>query len=285
MNVRVAGLSDVGRVRSQNQDRLLVADLTLHRERGGFAEPVQDFPVGLAVDLSVGTKGVLALVADGMGGARSGEVASRMTATGVYEELITNWAAEPDVSPDRFAARLAQAVREANVRIYEASKHHAEYRGMGSTATVAGILGESLHLAQVGDSRAYLVRRGEAIQLSQDQSIVEQMVRAGEMSQAEAERSQHKNVLLQAMGSVPDVSVDLTSQDLLPGDAVVLCSDGLTNLVTDAEIAHAVNTSSDVSIACSELIAAANARGGSDNVTVLILEISERGAAMDPVAS
>ena len=273
MKARITGLSDVGRVRSQNQDRLLVADLTLQKSLGGMAEPVHDFPVGAMLEVPVGPKGVLALVADGMGGAQSGEVASRMTANGVYEELVTNWTAEADSSADRFAGRLAQAVRDANARIYEASQTHAEYRGMGSTATVVGLLGRSLYLAQVGDSRAYLVRWGQATQLSKDQSMVEQLVRDGEISQYEAERSQHKNVLLQAMGSVRDVNVDLSTVPLEDGDTVVLCSDGLTNLVTDAEIAHAVETSSNISIACSELVAAANARGGSDNVTVLLVQV------------
>ena len=273
MNARITGLSDVGRVRSQNQDRLLVADLTLHKSQGGLSEPVHEFPIGAVMDVPVGPKGVLILVADGMGGAQSGEVASKMTATGVYEEMVTNWTAEPDASPDRFAGRLGQSLRDANVRIYEASQRVAEYRGMGSTATVVGLLGSSLYLAQVGDSRAYLVRWGQAIQLSKDQSMVEQLVRDGELSEYEAERSQHKNVLLQAMGSVRDVVVDLSTQPLQEGDTVVLCSDGLTNLVTDTEIAHAVETSSDISIACSELVAAANARGGSDNVTVLMARV------------
>ena len=279
VQLRLSGLSDVGRVRSNNQDSMLAADLTMHREMGGFTEPILEFGVGDTLEMEVGPKGFLFLVADGMGGAQAGEVASHMAATGVYEELVTNWAAEPELAPDRFASRMAQAVTEANRRIFEAAHNNPEYHGMGTTITVAGVLGDMLYLAQVGDSRGYLVRRDDAVQLSRDQSVVEHLVRAGQMSQEEAARSQRKNVLLQAMGTVADVEVDVSYQRLRSGDALLLCSDGLSGVVGDAEIADVVRSCSDPSIACSELVALANARGGSDNVTVMVAEVTGPGLA------
>lgn len=280
VHLKISGLSDVGRVRTNNQDSLLAADLTLHRELGGFTEPIHDFGVGGTIDVVVGQKGFVFLVADGMGGAQAGEVASHLAATGVYEELMTNWAAEAALAPDRFAGRLAEAVVEANRRIFEAANQHVEYHGMGTTLTLAGVLGDMLYLAQVGDSRGYLVRRDDAVQLSRDQSVVEHLVRAGQMSQDEAARSQRKNVLLQAMGTVANVEVDVSFQSLRQGDAIVLCSDGLTGVVGDSELAEAVRSSTDPSIACSELVALANARGGTDNITVIVAEVSGPGLAL-----
>lgn len=278
--LRVSALSDVGRQRQVNQDSLLVADLSLDRQRGGVSDPIFEFATGTTLEFDVGPKGFLFLVADGMGGANAGEVASRMAVSGVYEELVTNWIAEPNVTPDRFAGRLVQAVQEANRRIFAAAQQHLEHRGMGSTMTAGGILGDVLYLAQVGDSRAYLIRGGDAWQLSRDQSVVEHLVRAGQMSPAEAERSERKNVLLQAMGTVEDVEVDLSFQTLRRGDALILCSDGLTGTVTDAELAGSLSLASDPSIACSELVALANARGGADNITVLLAEIDGESLAL-----
>lgn len=266
----ISGLSNVGRQRTNNQDSMLAADLSLHLDRGGVADPIHEFGIGNSLDVHVGPKGFLMMVADGMGGARAGEVASRMAVNGIHEELVTNWVAEPDPTAERFGAELVEAVREANRRIYEAAQLNEEYRGMGTTVTAGGVLGDVVYVAQVGDSRAYLIRDGEAVQLSRDQSVVEHLVRAGKLTPLEAERSERKNVLLQAMGTGEDVDVDLSFQTLRQGDVLLFCSDGLTGTVTAPELSEIVGLASDPSIACSELVALANARGGSDNITILV---------------
>lgn len=277
VHLTIAGLSDVGRMRANNQDSLLAADLTRSRHQSAVAAPIQDFGSGSSVEVEVGQKGFVFMVADGMGGAQAGEVASRLAATGVYEALLARWVAEPTAGPERFVLRLAEAVGHTNRRIFEASNQNMAYHGMGTTLTLAGILGDMLYLAQVGDSRAYLVRGGDAVQLSRDQSVVEHLVRAGKMSREEAARSRRKNVLLQAMGTVADIDIDMSVQRLRLNDVIVLCSDGLTEAVRNVEIGEVVSSTTDPSIACSELVARANARGGPDNITVIVARLSGPG--------
>jgi serine/threonine protein phosphatase PrpC len=150
---------------------------------------------------------------------------------------------------------------------------------MGTTATAAGVLGTSLIMAQVGDSRAYLIRNGDAVQLTRDQSLTQRLVEAGEMTEEEAERSARRNIILQALGPEPNVIVELTVQELRENDALVLCSDGLTGNVRGDEIAKVVTAHPEPADACSALIAMANDRGGPDNITVAIARFT--GDALD----
>ncbi|MBI2536249.1 MAG: Stp1/IreP family PP2C-type Ser/Thr phosphatase [Gemmatimonadetes bacterium] len=271
IRVSVFAKSDLGRNRDHNEDCFLVADLTA--QRASLQPEVRSHQLG--------PKGSLIMVADGMGGAAAGEVASDMAAKVVYEHLITQWNADDEHTPQRFAYRLKEAVELANQKIHAYAKEHPELKGMGTTTTAVGILAGHLYLTQVGDSRAYLVRNGTAVQLTKDQSLMQRLVDAGELTEEEAEKSERKNIILQALGPDPRVRVDLTHQEARRGDAVVLCSDGLSGQVRKDEIAGVVNRTPDLVEACSKLIDLANERGGPDNITVIIARL-DGGGLVDP---
>ena len=264
--------TDLGQSREHNEDTFFVADLTSGSSRleSELAECV------------VGPRGLLFLVADGMGGAAAGELASAMAADLIYGHLMGTWAKESDeeVTEERFTMRLREAVELANLQINTYAKDHLEVRGMGTTATVAGIFGRNLYLAQVGDSRAYVVRHSLAVQLTKDQSLTQRLVDAGELTEEEAEASVRRNIILQALGPDPKIAVDLTTQELRRGDTLVLCSDGLSGQVKREEIAEMVNRESNLEMLGTQLIDLANERGGPDNITVVIAKFDGKG--LDP---
>jgi len=253
-------LTDVGHTRDHNEDTYLVADL----ERG---TPV-DFD-GAPRELAAAAHGLLFLVADGMGGAASGELASGMAGQIVLNTLRSTWRPEDAPSADAFAAALREATETANNRIHQYAKENPEHRGMGTTATLAGLFGDRLFLAQVGDSRAYLVRGGDARQLTKDQSLMQRLVEAGELTQEEADASDRRNIILQALGPDAHVTVDLTHQQVRRGDTLILCSDGLSGLVRTEEIARYASEIESVDVLCRRLVEKANERGGPDNITVI----------------
>src|SRR5262249_50310560 len=150
-----------------------------------------------------------------------------------------------------------------------------------TTATVAGLLGDTLYLAQIGDSRAYLVRNDVARQITKDQSLMQKLIEAGELTEEEAEHSERRNIILQALGPEPTIKVDLTHQQLRRGDTLVLCSDGLSGQVSKDDIAQIVKTEKDLTNACRLLIDRANANGGPDNITVIVARF-EGGGLRDP---
>ena len=184
---------------------------------------------------------------------------------------------------------IKRATSAANAEIHMFAVEHPEFRGMGTTATVAGVLGDSVYLAQVGDSRAYLVRGGVAQQITKDQSLMQRLVEAGELTQEEAEQSERRNIILQALGPEPTIKVDLTSQQLRRGDVLVLCSDGLSGQVRTDEIARVVSDEPDLMAACKRLIDRANEAGGPDNITVIAARFDGDGlilpGATDPSAT
>lgn len=204
-----------------------------------------------------------------MGGAAAGEIASSMAVDIVLKELRARQTAGPPTDAATFAQALVAATTAANERIHRYALDHLEYRGMGTTATVAGILGDTLYIAQVGDSRAYLVREGKARQITKDQSLMQRLIEAGEITAEEAEVSERRNIILQALGPEAVIKVDITRQQLRQGDTLVLCSDGLSGLVRDFEIAEAVAAEPDLRALCARLIATANSKGGPDNITVV----------------
>jgi len=177
----------------------------------------------------------------------------------------------------RFAYRMKEAVELANAQIYSYAREHPEVRGMGTTVTAAGIFGTDLYVAQIGDSRAYLVRRAEAIQLTKDQSLMQRLVDAGELTEDEAEQSERRNIILQALGPDPRVKVDLTSQSIRRGDTLILCSDGLSGLVRREEFATLAQQHNDPPALCAALIDLANTRGGPDNITVITARFEGEG--------
>lgn len=265
--VRVFGRTDVGRTREHNEDAFLVADLTT-----GNASLQEDVRTHV-----VGDRGSLFMVADGLGGAAAGEVASEMAISTVYEEMMERWANTNETDPLVFASALKAAADVTNQRIYDYAHEHPEHRGLGTTATIVGVLGDTLYLAQVGDSRAYLLRDGRAYQITKDQSLTQRLVEAGELTPEEAERSERRNIILQALGPEPAVKVDLTHQQLRRGDTLVLCTDGLSGLVSRDEITEVMHEIPDLVLACRELIDRANEAGGPDNITVVAAQFDGEG--------
>jgi len=265
--VNVFGRTDVGRTREHNEDAFVVADLTTND--ASLQPSVRQHRVG--------DKGTLFMVADGMGGAAAGEIASQMAIEIVLKELRESWVPLQQPSPDAFASCLKRAAAAANQMIHSYASSHQEYRGMGTTATIAGLLADTLYVAQVGDSRGYLVRDGVAKQITKDQSLMQKLIEAGEITVEEAEMSDRRNIILQALGPEPHVKIDLTHQRVRRDDVLVLCSDGLSGLVKPEQIAQAVTEEANPELAAERLVDLANASGGPDNITVVIARFDGTG--------
>ncbi|AHG90380.1 protein phosphatase 2C domain protein [Gemmatirosa kalamazoonensis] len=273
--VRVFARTDVGRTREHNEDAFLVADLR--------AEEALRFDDGEAParpqEVLTGNPGMLFIVADGLGGAAAGEVASHMAVQTVFDTL-RNRLAGPAADPARFATALRDATLAANEAIHLHAQRNRELHGMGTTITAAALLGDTLFLAQVGDSRAYIIRDGAAQQITKDQSLMQKLVEAGEITPEQAELSARRNIILQALGPETSVKIDLTHQLLRRGDLLVLCSDGLFGQVRAEELAQIAATAPDLDALCRDLIDRANDRGGPDNITVVAARFD--GAALTP---
>jgi len=205
--------------------------------------------------------GLLA-IADGMGGHASGEVASKMA----IEILKDSLKKEGEPLPDR----LNSGVKLANKSIYDASHSQSRLNGMGTTLTALQLNGNRLSIAHVGDSRAYLFRGGVIEQITDDHTIVSEQVARGMMTREEAARSDMRNILSRALGIAPEVDVDIEELTVSEGDQLVLCSDGLSELISDDEILSEVQTSNRPEIVCDELVNLAIQRGGEDNITVIV---------------
>jgi protein phosphatase len=269
VRVSVFGKTDLGRTREHNEDTFLVADLSTGK--ASLQPEVRNHVIG--------PRGSLFMVADGMGGAAAGEMASAMAAEHIHRHMATKWTRDSDSTAERFAFRMKEAVELANSAIYGYAREHPEVRGMGTTVTAAGIFGSDLYLAQIGDSRAYLIRGRDAIQLTKDQSLMQRLVDAGELTEDEAEQSERRNIILQALGPDPRVKVDLTHQSVRRGDTLILCSDGLSGLVKREEFASLTQQHRDPQALCAALIDLANARGGPDNITVVTAYFEGDGLA------
>ena len=265
--VHVFGRTDVGRTREHNEDAFVVVDLTTND--ASLQPSVRQHRLG--------PRGSLFMVADGMGGAAAGEIASQMATEIVLKEFREHWLPLQDLTTDAFARVLKRAVQNANQQIHGYASSHQEFRGMGTTATIAGLLADTLYLAQVGDSRGYLVRAGVAKQITKDQSLMQKLIEAGELTEEEAAQSERRNIILQALGPEPAIKVDLTHQKVRRGDTLVLCSDGLSGQVARDEIARIVTEEKDLVQACRRLIDMANNAGGPDNITVIIARFDGAG--------
>ena len=270
--VQYYGRTDVGLVREHNEDNFLVADLS--QERRGLG----DTPAILKTTL--GDRGLVLAVCDGMGGAAAGEVASQMAVDTIYEIMQ---AGSPPKDRDHLARRLVRAVEEAGSRIFAAAKMDRSRRGMGTTATVAAMMDGTLFVGQVGDSRAYVLRGDQLALVTKDQSLVNQLIEAGQLTEEEAEAFEHSNIILQALGTTEEVTVDLTFLELRQGDRLLMCSDGLSGLVHGDMMREVLKSSRDLSEAAQQLIAMANAGGGHDNITVICAEFD--GTTLRPPSS
>ena len=207
-------------------------------------------------------------VADGMGGARGGEIASRVAATALGESV--------DGSGE---ARVVALIQEANRQVYDRAREDSEAAGMGTTITVALFENGIVSIGHVGDSRAYLIRDRSVDQLTEDHSLVAELVRTGRLSPEEAESHPQRSVITRALGTDPDVDVDSFSVEAKPGDVFLICSDGLTAMVDDDTILDVIERDrTDLDAAAKELVNAANRNGGEDNITVVFFEVVEEGA-------
>ena len=233
--VEQAGRTDVGRQRSANEDSF-------------FVNPP------------------LFAVADGMGGAKAGEVASAVAVEAVEGATESGESAETE---------LANIVRQANRRIYDLAVADESRRGMGTTLTLAKVHGDEVSLAHVGDSRAYLLRGGELEQLTRDHSLVAELERSGQITPEAAEHHPQRSIITRALGPEPDVEVDTYTLAGRDGDAFLICSDGLTSMISDDEVASILRSAGSLDEAADELVRAANQSGGKDNITVILFRLGE----------
>jgi PPM family protein phosphatase len=240
--VEQVGRSDVGRQRSANEDSLVIA------------------PPFFAV-------------ADGMGGAKAGEVASATAIEVFGGERDSSEAAE---------AQLARIVREANRRIHALAVSEESYRGMGTTLTAAKITGDGVSLAHVGDSRAYLLRGGEFEQLTRDHSLVAELERSGQITAEAAEHHPQRSIITRALGPEPDVEVDTYTIAGREGDLFMICSDGLTSMISDDEVSSILRSAPSLEDMADALVRAANQSGGRDNITVVLFRLGESGESGAP---
>jgi len=258
--MRSYGGSDIGRRRTVNEDAYLCDD-----------------EIGLWV------------VADGMGGHAAGEVASRLAVESIERHISgTDPRKEPTI-PASFrspavdeanlpipARRVLNAIRLANQEIVRSVRRDQSMRGMGTTVVLAYIQGKRAYIGSVGDSRAYLVRDGDIRQLTDDHTFVNEQVRSGTLTLQEARRHPARNILTRAVGSQEEIEADLIEEDLKPGDLLLLCSDGLTNMVEDQEILETLRPDGvDPETGCHALIDLANERGGDDNITAVIVQAAK----------
>jgi serine/threonine protein phosphatase PrpC len=255
----IFGSSNVGLIRHDNQDSFMIANL----ETGDIAT------TSAPALVSVHTAPFILIVADGVGGAASGALASSIATETILSELHRWWHKVPKRTPDVIEAALKRGIDVANKAIYQKASSIAEHHGMGTTTTLALVLDGEAYIAQVGDSRAYLVRKGTAKQLTKDQSFVQRLIDAGRMTQKEAAQSEHRNIILQALGPEEKVVTDLYRLKLENGDFLVLCSDGLSNQVSPEEIARIARGSGRPQEICAALIEEAMHTGAPDNVTVI----------------
>jgi serine/threonine protein phosphatase PrpC len=269
LSVRSYGLSDPGRRRPTNEDQFLIAELT---KTMTIAHTSLRGPSSLFGD----ERGYLFLVADGMGGHNAGEHASKL-AVAIIEQFTLNtfkWFLQPDAPGSQTAATEFQsAVQQADAAIIREAAHHPELKGMGTTLTLAYVVGTHLFILHVGDSRAYLYRKGSLSQLTQDHTVVADMVRRGEISPEQAGTHRLRHVITNVVGGGEvGVRAEAHMVDLQPGDGLLLCSDGLTEMVAADEIAAILSSDATPEDASKQLVALANDRGGHDNVTVIVAQ-------------
>ncbi|HKG80687.1 MAG TPA: PP2C family serine/threonine-protein phosphatase [Pyrinomonadaceae bacterium] len=280
MIVELYAKSDVGRVRRGNEDNFLVLDLSTEHTWSGAdgATPPENL-----TRLDLGDKGLVLVVSDGMGGALAGDVASRMAVDSVRKMLVGEGDAVCDPDLDLVDC-LKSATHYANNAIHLRSQEDSRCAGMGATFTGAAIRGESLDFVQVGDSRGYVIRKDHIRLATKDQSLVQQLVDVGQISESEAETHMFRNVILQALGAQSEVNPVTGRIRLRQDDLVLLCSDGLSGKLRAEDIQQIVlNSKGDLSKACDALIDEANNRGGEDNITVVLARFS--GEDLEPPAT
>jgi protein phosphatase len=238
--MKTFSITDVGMVRQVNQDYVYITNKAL------------------------GTLPNLFVVADGMGGHQAGDYASKYTVEVLRRELKENQ--ETDIEKS-----LVSAIKTANREIIKAANQDPELKGMGTTVVVATIVNQMMYFANVGDSRLYLINQG-IVQLTKDHSLVEEMVRLGGIKPEEAKNHPDKNIITRAIGAKDYVEVDFYEHRLKKGDIILMCTDGLSNMVEDEELFHIVQGGRDIVESAQSLVETAKENGGSDNIGIILVE-------------
>lgn len=256
----MAAATDIGTVREHNEDHVLVGDL----DAGALLELTDGWS-------GEGQRGPFMVVCDGMGGVEGGEVASELAAKVMWREMK---ATPQPRDAEVFARLLRRAARVANHDVFATARREPGLRGMGTTLSAAGIAGDRLVIATVGDSRAYILRAGALVQVTRDQSLQSALLAAGH---SEGEAASAGGAILQALGVAPDVEPSLSVIELRAKDRILLCSDGLHGLVGDPALAVLMSAPATVLQGVKNLIAAARAAGGTDNITAIVCEVTGGG--------
>ena len=277
--VETHATSHVGRVRKGNEDNYLLLHISdakkwsSSQDAGEFVIETQQFEID--------DNGAVFAVSDGMGGALAGEVASEMAVDTVCEKLLADKDDDPDatLSPnshhDTLIGKLYNATVSANYLIHRQGRSDPQYNGMGATFTAVGITPEGVDLVQVGDSRTYLIRKEQIYQLTKDQSLVQQLIDAGQIQPEEADTHALKNVILQALGAQNEIYPVAARLQPQRNDILLICSDGLSNKLTAADMRRIILENGDkLEMACAMLVKEANENGGEDNITVIIAKLS-----------
>ncbi len=252
LDYHVGKRTHAGRVRAVNEDSLFC--LVTSRVQQGISQPAGLFAI-----------------ADGMGGHATGDIASSLAIQSIAAKATSELSTIQDLTADEYASWLMQAVQAANQTVYDARQRADS--DMGSTIACVLLLGTQAYLAHLGDSRIYLLRGGSILSLTTDHSVVQQLVTIGKLSAEEALHHPQRNVIYRSLGEKPQVEADIYTQDLLPGDKLLVCSDGLNSMLDDQKIQILIQESTSPQVACDYLVDAANLAGGEDNISVVLIEI------------
>lgn len=238
--MKTFSISDIGKNREMNQDYMYTSEN------------------------AVGNLPNLFIVADGMGGHKAGEFASRYTVDTIVESIRADKETEP-------ICLIRNAIQTANAKLIEKSNEDISMSGMGTTVVVVTVINDKAVVANVGDSRMYVIGK-EIVQITRDHSLVEEMVRMGELAKDAAKDHPDKNIITRAVGATESIDIDFFEVELFPQDYILMCSDGLTNMVEDEDIRTIVHSQRDVAERVEKLVEAANNNGGHDNITVIVIE-------------
>lgn len=265
--MRSAGKSDIGLVRKTNEDEFLCLRLN---ELLNIESSEADL--------------YLCIVADGMGGRNAGEIASSMAVHDVVEfikEKHINVLLDKDMSEEKIFDLIREAICYSNDSIYKKSLLNSELVGMGTTLSMILVKDNTLFYGHVGDSRIYIIKKNQITKLTEDHSLVAELVKKGTIKPEEAVRHPQKNIITRALGTEYNIEADLGKYEMQEGDYILLCSDGLSNLILDSEIMEIVISAEDVDQACDNLINRAKENGGFDNITVVVIHNSKGGGCND----
>lgn len=241
-------------------------EIGVKTSRGRIREINQDFYY-----ISDGLDYPLFIIADGMGGHKAGEVASKM-AVEIISSTLERDISKLKLKDDYIVKSIKDSIWRANEEIYKKAQESQECHGMGTTVTLAWDIRDKIYIGHVGDSRAYILRNKELVQITEDHSLVEELIKNGSISREEARYHPQKNVITRAVGTSEDIRVDIIVKEKLEGDILLLCTDGLTNMLNDEEIKELLLVNEDIQKACDYLVQRSNDKGGFDNISVVAIK-------------